>query len=160
MRVCFTYVFLFVLLLLFTSIIECFQSLRLSRESLALSMSSYFEDLTQLGKSSSEKKCLVGLTTDAWNVGQKKYKDFLAVHKMYKKVQKANIACVEIPMWEISQGKPRNWPTFHSLHILTPSKQGPHFDDLQRLFESFWIPDMTSSDQLLLQFDLTIIPGN
>ena len=57
---------------------------------------------------------------------------------MYKQVQKANIACVEIPMWEVSQG--------------------PHFDDLQRLFESFWIPDMTSTDQLLLQFDLTIVP--
>lgn len=101
-----------------------------------VSMSSYFEELS-LGKAS-EKKCLVGLTTDAWNIGQKKYKDFLAVYKMYKKVQKANIACVEIPMWEISQG--------------------PHYDDLQRLYESYWVPDMTSPDQLLLQFDLTIIP--
>jgi len=101
----------------------------------SLRMSTYFDDLS-LNKS--EKKCLVGFTTDAWNIGQKKYKDFLAVYKMYKRVQKANIAAVEIPMWEVSQG--------------------PHFDDLQRLFESFWIPDMTSPDQLLLQFDLTIIP--
>ena len=36
--------------------------------------------------------------------------------------------------------------------------QGPHYDELQELFESFWIPDMTSPEQLLLQFDLTIIP--
>jgi hypothetical protein len=26
-----------------------------------------------------------GFTTDAWNIGQKKYKDFLAVYKMYKR---------------------------------------------------------------------------
>ena len=36
--------------------------------------------------------------------------------------------------------------------------QGPHYEELQELFESFWIPDMTSPEQLLLQFDLTIIP--
>jgi uroporphyrinogen-III synthase len=35
---------------------------------------------------------------------------------------------------------------------------GPHYDDLQRLFETFWVPDMTSPEQILLQFDLTIIP--
>ena len=29
--------------------------------------------------------------------------------------------------------------------------QGPHYEDLQRLFETFWIPDMTTPDQLLLQ---------
>lgn len=99
----------------------------------SLRMSTYFDDLS-LNKS--EKKCLVGFTTDAWNIGQKKvsfracwrqlflkfpflilisfhfrifttlitkYKDFLAVYKMYKRVQKANIAAVEIPMWEVSQ---------------------------------------------------------
>lgn len=57
---------------------------------------------------------------------------------MYKKIQKSGTACIEIPMWE--------------------QVQGPHFDDLQRLFESYWIPDMTSTDQFLLQFDLVIIP--
>ena len=98
-----TTVQLFVLILWsFTNVSNCFPTLRMSEKSLAISMSSYFEDLAQLGKS--EKKCLVGLTTDSWNIGQKKYKDFLAVYKMYKKVQKANVACVEIPMWEISQG--------------------------------------------------------
>jgi len=35
---------------------------------------------------------------------------------------------------------------------------GPHFDDLQRLFETYWVPDYTSPEQLILQFDLTIIP--
>ena len=85
-----------------------------------------------------DKKCLVGFTTDAWNIGQRKYKDFLAVHKMTKKISKSNIACVEVPMWEIAQG--------------------PHYDDLQRLFESYWVPDMTTTEQLLLQFDLTVIP--
>lgn len=57
---------------------------------------------------------------------------------MAKRIQKNNVACVEIPLWEISQG--------------------PHYDDLQRLFESFWIPDMTSTESLLLQFDLIIVP--
>lgn len=99
--------------------------------------SSYLEDLTS-GVFKSEKKILVGFTTDAWNIGQKKYKEFLAVHKMVKRIQKSNIACIDIPMWEISQG--------------------PHFDDLQRLFESFWVPDFSTKDNLLLQFDLTIIP--
>eukprot|EP00596_Hydrurales_sp_CCMP1899_P001142 CAMPEP_0119042832 /NCGR_PEP_ID=MMETSP1177-20130426/16186_1 /TAXON_ID=2985 /ORGANISM="Ochromonas sp, Strain CCMP1899" /LENGTH=288 /DNA_ID=CAMNT_0007009865 /DNA_START=303 /DNA_END=1169 /DNA_ORIENTATION=+ len=57
---------------------------------------------------------------------------------MTKRIQKQNIACVEVPMWEISQG--------------------PHYDELQERFESFWIPDMTSPDQFLLEVDLTIIP--
>ena len=35
----------------------------------SLRMSSYFDELS-LNKS--EKKCLVGFTTDAWNIGQKK----------------------------------------------------------------------------------------
>jgi hypothetical protein len=98
---------------------------------------SYLDELS-LFKGAAEKKCLVGFSTDSWNIGQRKYKDFLAVHKMYKQIQKANIACVEVPMWECNAG--------------------PHYDDLQRLFETFWIPDMTSPEQLLLQFDMTIIP--
>lgn len=51
-----------------------------------------------------EKRVLVGFSTDAWNIGQRKYKDFLAVHKMAKKIQKMNIACVEVPVFEIAQG--------------------------------------------------------
>ena len=35
----------------------------------SLRMSSYFDELSS---SKSEKRCLVGFTTDAWNVGQKK----------------------------------------------------------------------------------------
>lgn len=57
---------------------------------------------------------------------------------MAKRIQKNNVACVEIPLWEVSQG--------------------PHYDDLQRLLESFWIPDFTSTESLLLQFDLIIVP--
>jgi len=98
---------------------------------------SYLDELS-LFKGAAEKKCLVGFSTDSWNLGTSKYKDFLAVHKMYKRIQKANIACIEIPMWECTAG--------------------PHYEDLQRLFETFWVPDMTSPEQLLLQFDLTIIP--
>ena len=98
--------------------------------------SSYLDELSVFKNSA--KKCLVGFTTDQWNIGQRKYKTFLAVHKMTKRIAKSNIACVEVPMWEITQG--------------------PHYDDLQRLFESFWIPDFTSPEQMLLQFDLTIIP--
>ncbi len=98
--------------------------------------SSYLDELSVF--KNNDKKCLVGFTTDAWNIGQRKYKDFLAVHKMTKKISKSNIACVEVPMWEIAQG--------------------PHYDDLQRLFESYWVPDMTTTEQLLLQFDLTVIP--
>jgi hypothetical protein len=44
-------------------------------------------------------------------VGQKKYRELLAVNHMAKKLHKNNMACVEVPMWEISQG--------------------PHFDLLQ-----------------------------
>ena len=57
---------------------------------------------------------------------------------MTKKLQKANIACVEVPLWDITHG--------------------PHYDDLQRILESFWIPDMSSSEHLLLQYDLIIVP--
>lgn len=97
--------------------------------------SSYLDELNVFKP---EKKILIGLTTDAWQVGQKKYKDFLAVYKMAKLLQKNNMACVEVPMWEIAQG--------------------PHFDDLQRIFESYWIPDLTTMDNLLLQYDLVIVP--
>ena len=104
--------------------------------SLSMQSSSYLEELANFR--TNDKKCLVGLTTDSWNIGTRKYKSFLAVYGMTKKIQKANVACVEVPMWECSHG--------------------PHFDDLQRIFESFWIPDMTSTEHLLLQFDLIIIP--
>ena len=98
--------------------------------------SSYLDELANAR--GQDKKCLVGLTTDSWNIGTRKYKSFLAVHGMAKKVQKANVACVEVPMWECSHG--------------------PHFDDLQRILESFWIPDMTNTEHLLLQFDLIVVP--
>lgn len=100
-------------------------------------MSSYFDDIS-IFKSSTEKRTLIGFTTDAWNVGTKKYRDYIAAHQMSRFIQKKSVPSVDIPMWEINQG--------------------PHYDDLQRLFESFWIPDMTSSNQFLLQFDLVIIP--
>ena len=58
---------------------------------------SYLDELNLF--KAADKKVLVGFTTDAWNIGQRKYKDFLAVHKMTKKIQKQNIACVEVPMW-------------------------------------------------------------
>jgi len=97
---------------------------------------SYFDDISIF--KSPDKKSLIGFSTDTWNVGQKKYRDFLAVNKMTKHIQKRNLPCVEIPLWEITQG--------------------PHFDDLQRLFESLWIPDMTSEEHFLLQYDLIVIP--
>ena len=43
-------------------------------------------------------------------------------------------------------------------HTHREINQGPHYDTLQRLLESFWIPDMSSSEQLLMQVDLVIIP--
>ena len=39
---------------------------------------------------------IVGFTTDAWNVGMRKYKDFLAVYKMVWKVQNHDVQCVEV----------------------------------------------------------------
>lgn len=42
--------------------------------------SNYFEEV--LAGKGVEKRCLVGFTTDSWNIGQKKYKDFLAVYKV------------------------------------------------------------------------------
>jgi hypothetical protein len=59
-----------------------------------LKMQSYLDELNIF--KAAEKKCLVGFTTDAWNIGQRKYKDFLAVHKMVKKIQKLNVACVDV----------------------------------------------------------------
>ena len=41
-------------------------------------------------------KTLVGFTTDGWNVGMRKYKDFLAVHKMVNRVQKQDVQCIEV----------------------------------------------------------------
>ena len=105
-----------------------------------LSSSRLYSYLDDLNIFKTEKKVLIGLTTDVWNIGEKKYKDFLAVHKMAKKLQKSPYAAIEVPMWEIAQG--------------------PHYDDLQRLLESFWIPDLTSTENLLLQFDLIVVPGN
>jgi len=102
----------------------------------SLSASSYLDELSMFRNT--DKKCLLGLATDSWNIGTRKYKDFLAVHNMVKRVQKSGIACVEVPMWECAHG--------------------PHYNDLQRLLESYWIPDMTSTEQLLLQFDLIVIP--
>ena len=46
--------------------------------------------------SSSAAKTLVGFTTDGWNVGMRKYKDFLAVHKMVSRVQKQDVQCIEV----------------------------------------------------------------
>ena len=59
--------------------------------------------LDELNIFKSEKKVLVGFTTDSWNVGLGRYKGFLAVNKMVKKIQAAQVACVEIPMWEAAQ---------------------------------------------------------
>mmetsp|Transcript_14289 Transcript_14289/g.23761 ORF Transcript_14289/g.23761 Transcript_14289/m.23761 type:complete len:375 (-) Transcript_14289:393-1517(-) len=97
--------------------------------------SSYLDELNVF---KSEKKVLVGLTTDAWQVGTKKYKEFLSVNRMAKKIQKNNLACVEVPMWEITQG--------------------PHFDELQRLLETFWIPDLTTKDNMIMKYDLIVVP--
>jgi hypothetical protein len=36
--------------------------------------------------------------------------------------------------------------------------QGPHYDSLQKLFESYWVPDMMSTEHLLLKVDLVIVP--
>lgn len=57
---------------------------------------------------------------------------------MARRLQQSSFACVETPMWEITQG--------------------PHYDALQALFETYWIPDFTTKDALLLQFDLVIVP--
>ena len=68
-----------------------------SRQTQTVVKQSYLDELNLF--KAADKKVLVGFTTDAWNIGQRKYKDFLAVHKMTKKIQKQNIACVEVPMW-------------------------------------------------------------
>lgn len=68
-----------------------------NRQSTITLQQSYLDELNLF--KAADKKVLVGFTTDAWNIGQRKYKDFLAVHKMTKKIQKQNIACVEVPMW-------------------------------------------------------------
>ena len=113
-----------------------FTSAPTMRHGLIEMSSSYLEELASANEG--EAKSLVGLATDSWNIGTRKYKSFLAVENMKKLIAKANVAAVEVPMWECSHG--------------------PHFDDLQRILESFWVPDMTSTEHLLLQFDLIIIP--
>lgn len=98
--------------------------------------SSYLDELSVFR--STDKKCLLGLSTDHWNIGTRKYKEFLAVHGMAKKLQKSGVAVVDVPLWECAHG--------------------PHYDELQKIFESFWIFDATSMDHLLLRYDLIIIP--
>ena len=73
---------------------------RVRQHSLSIQQS-YLDELNLF--KAADKKVLVGFTTDAWNIGQRKYKDFLAVHKMTKKIQKQNIACVEVPMWYVAR---------------------------------------------------------
>ncbi|KAJ1406336.1 hypothetical protein B484DRAFT_404163, partial [Ochromonadaceae sp. CCMP2298] len=63
------------------------------------------------------------------------YLDELNIFKTEKK--KAGTAICDLPLWEISQG--------------------PHFDMLQGIFESFWIPDFTNADQFILDFDLIVL---
>jgi hypothetical protein len=96
---------------------------------------SYLDDMNVFH---SQKRALVGLTVDSWQVGLKKQKEFLPVYNMARRLQQSSLACVETPMWEITQG--------------------PHYDALQNLFETYWIPDFMTKDNLLLQFDLVIIP--
>lgn len=86
---------------------------KISSSSLLPAASSYLDELSLFR--SADKKTLVGFTVDAWNIGQRKYKNFLAVHRMIKQVTKSSTACVEIPMWEVAQG--------------------PHYEDLQQLLE-------------------------
>jgi hypothetical protein len=62
-----------------------FRSARTSRASTCYLRSSYEAQasyLDDLNVFKSEKKVLVGITTDSWNVGLRKYKDFLAVNKV------------------------------------------------------------------------------
>ena len=66
--------------------------------------------------SSMNKQIVVGFTTDAWNIGMRKYKDFLAVNKMEWKIQKLNIQCVEVRSWMNFYG-PRNLCNWSS-HLL------------------------------------------
>ena len=118
--------FAFIIALIMTISVLAFQKSNLNRSQLFRSKLGAFSDDLQLFRGG-EKKCLVGLTTDAWNIGEKVYKTQLAVHKMGKhtstliyipnfmsyfiysyihphacigkKIQKNNIACVEIPLW-------------------------------------------------------------
>jgi hypothetical protein len=46
--------------------------------------------------SNNAAKTLVAFTTDGWNVGMRKYKDFLAVHKMVSRVQNQDVQCIEV----------------------------------------------------------------
>ena len=57
---------------------------------------SLYSDMTSFEASTSSSKILVGFTTDAWNIGMRKYKEFLAVHKMTWKIHKQDVRCVEV----------------------------------------------------------------
>jgi hypothetical protein len=41
---------------------------------------------------------------DAWNIGRKQYKELLPVHQMAAQVQRFNVACVEMPLWQVVNG--------------------------------------------------------
>ena len=58
--------------------------------------SSRFSSEEVIFSSNNAAKTLVGFTTDGWNVGMRKYKDFLAVHKMVSRVQKQDVQCIEV----------------------------------------------------------------
>ena len=130
-------IFLVICYIILSTSFKLYRNSRLFNSELIQLKESYFDDVSLL--KSADKKSIIGFTTDFWNVGQKKYKNFLPINHMIKRIQKLNYPCVEIPLWEI--------------------QQGPHYEELQKLFESFWIPDMTASpdEQFLLKYDLVIL---
>ena len=75
--------FAFIIALIMTISVIAFQKSSSNRSRLSQSKLGAFSDDLQLFRGG-EKKCLVGLTTDAWNIGEKVYKTQLAVHKMGK----------------------------------------------------------------------------
>lgn len=71
-------------------------------------------------------------------MGTQKYKTFLAVNKMVKKIAATKISAIDIPMFEVAHG--------------------PHYDELQKLFNSFWVPDFSNTESFILNYDLVVIP--
>ena len=87
--------FVIILLFIFTPHIEAFVVLTATARCSNLDSNRVTSEEVNFSSTTGPKPS-VGFTTDGWNVGMRKYKDFLAVHKMVSRVQKQDVQCIEV----------------------------------------------------------------
>lgn len=149
-------IFTQILSILLLPLVTCFKFRSYSPKVSHVAMG-YIDDLAAAMMAKGGKRCQVGITTvsililpknewivscflfqDSWNIGRGKFKSYLSVYKLPSAIEKLNIQTCSHAMWEVARG--------------------PHYDDLQALFESYWVPDLMSTKNMILDYDLVILP--